>query len=377
MADTKVISQEELIGYNRLDAFKRACMLEGRATIGNLAAHGASEVEWSRGESCFVTDHGDFYIGQVNEGLGTKNLVVDIMALFQMLKNGRDISPKLIEGIGIDCVAMIANDMITLGILPFSIGIHMAVGDPSWFDNLERSVSLTRGIGKGAMRAGVDWGYGETPTLAGIIAADTFALSGNATGILHNKEMLVDPANIKASDVMIGLKSSGIHANGLTMARKIADLVGYFDNPFAGHREGFGHMLLEPTAIYVSFLRACQEAGVHWSYGINVTGHGWRKIMRAPQSWTYRVTNVPGLSSATAVFSDLAKVGDVSPRVMYETFNMGIGFIVIVRPENVDETLEIGRMTGDDPMVLGTVEEGPRQVIIEPIGEVFDELGVR
>lgn len=377
MAEADIRTQDDLIGYGRLDPFKQACVKAGRETSGSLATIDAFEVEWSRGESCFVVDHGEFYTGEVNEGLGTKNLGYDILALIRKLTVGGAIPSSLMEGIGIDCVAMIVIDMITLGIAPFSLGMHLAVGDSHWFDDEDRAAALVRGFAKGAQLAGAVWGYGETPTLAGIVGPDTFALSGNATGILYNKSMLVNPANIQAGDVLIGLRSSGIHANGLTMAREIADRAGYADNPFASHRAGFGHMLLEPTEIYVSFLRACQAAGLHWSYGINVTGHGWRKIMRAVQPWTYRITTLPVLCHEMGVFEDLQMAGNVSPRVMYETFNMGIGFIVIVRPDKQQQTLEIASKTGHHPTVLGVVEEGPRQVIIEPIDVVFDELGVR
>ena len=128
---------------------------------------------------------------------------------------------------------------------------------------------------------------------------------------------------------------------------------------------------------YVPFLRACQKIGLRWSYGVNVTGHGWRKIMRyAGSDFTYVIQQIP---DPQPTFRHIALHGEIDMREMYATYNMGIGFVVIVRPEAINSTLEVARECGMAAMLLGHVKAGPRRVIIEPLGIEYEaeELKVR
>ena len=134
----------------------------------------------SRGESVYLIETPDSYIAQVHEGLGTKNLVADAMA-------GLD-NTLYYDKIAQDTVAAIVNDMITLGALPLSVAMHLAVGDSNWFHHQQIPINLIEGWQKACDLAGCAWGGGETPTLKDIIIPGTFELSGSAVGIIKPKK---------------------------------------------------------------------------------------------------------------------------------------------------------------------------------------------
>ncbi len=374
--ETSGQSQDELIGYDQLDAFKRQATKAGLDTTHVLEDSGVEELTWTRGESCYVLDHGDFYSGHVIEGLGTKNRVVEQLIELTRMSSGTDFPRNGYSHIARDTIAMIVNDLITLGIPPMVIGMHLAVGDSAWFEDEVAVECLVSGWQSGCHDSGAVWGFGETPTLREIVEPGTIEISGSATGFLHDRDMLVNPANIQPDDVIVGLASSGVHANGLTKAREIANATGFYTT-MPGTTRQFGVALTDPTVNCVPFLRACQKIGLRWSYGVNVTGHGWRKIMRyAGADFTYVIQKVPG---PQPVFKHIAQHGEIDVREMYATYNMGVGFIVIVRPNAINSTLEVAQECGMDAMLLGHVKEGPRRVIIEPLDIVYwaEELKVR
>jgi len=150
------------VDYRGMDPFKRMAQLAGRETAGGLGRFGFSEVEWSRGESCYLIDIGDACLGHVEEGLGTKNLIAEAV----YVKTGKSHYAE----IGQDAVAMIVNDLITLGALPVSVAMHLAVANASWFENETRCRDLVTGWKKACLCAGCVWGCGETPTLRDIVA---------------------------------------------------------------------------------------------------------------------------------------------------------------------------------------------------------------
>ena len=369
-------SQDELIGYDQLDAFKRQATRAGLETTRVLEGSGVQELTWTRGESCYVLDHGGFYSGHVIEGLGTKNRVIEQLIELVRMASGVNFSRTGYSYIARDTIAMIVNDLITLGIPPMVIGMHLAVGDSAWFEDEAAVDWLVKGWQQGCFDSGVVWGFGETPTLREIVEPGTVEISGSVAGFLHDRDMLVNPANIQSDDVIVGLASSGIHANGLTKAREIANATG-FQMKMPGTSQQFGVALMEPTVNYVPFLRACQKIGLRWSYGVNVTGHGWRKIMRyAGSDFTYVIQQIP---DPQPTFRHIALHGEIDMREMYATYNMGIGFVVIVRPEAINSTLEVARECGMAAMLLGHVKAGPRRVIIEPLDIEYEaeELKVR
>jgi phosphoribosylformylglycinamidine cyclo-ligase len=176
------------VDYGVLDPFKRRAQIAGRSTAAVLRRLGLSEVEMSRGESAYLVETADSFIAHVEEGLGTKNLVADAM---YRLVPGRSYYDHIAQ----DAVAMIVNDMITLGALPVAVAMHLGVGSSDWFNDENRAADLIDGWRKACELARCAWGGGETPTLNGVVERTTAVLAGSAIGIIKPKDRLIS-ANI-------------------------------------------------------------------------------------------------------------------------------------------------------------------------------------
>ncbi len=205
------------VNYDAMDPFKRMAQLAARETAGNinrLSSGEFREFEPSRGESAYLIEAAKSYFAHVEEGLGTKNLVADVMYAL----TGKSYYDQIAQ-----CtVAMIVNDLVTLGALPLSVAMHLAVGTSDWFNDEKRSGDLVTGWKNACNLARCTWGGGETPTLKGVVVPEAVVLSGSAIGIVQPKERLI-AGPIQHGDAIVIIESSGIHANGLTLARKIAD----------------------------------------------------------------------------------------------------------------------------------------------------------
>jgi len=356
------------VDYDAMDPFKRMAQLAARETARNIRGFGFSEVKMSRGESVYLIETPDSYLAQVEEGLGTKNLVADAMYYL----TGKSYYDQIAQ----DTVAMIVNDMITLGALPLSVAMHLAVGDSSWFNDEKRCRDLIEGWKKACNLARCVWGGGETPTLKDVVIQDTVVLSGSAIGIVKPKERLIT-ANIQHGDAIVLIESSGIHANGLTMARKIADELsnGYFTKLDNGRT--YGETLLDPTHIYVTLVEHCLSCGVNIHYTVNITGHGWRKLMRATQPFAYIIEHLP---KQLPIFNFLQKHGPVDDMEAYGNFNMGAGFALYVSEVDVDKVLQIASFNNLGAFYSGHIEKSDeKKVIIKPKFIEFSgtTLGVR
>lgn len=258
------------VNYENMDPFKIACQKRASSTAYNAERLGFKSLEWTRGESAFMLEMNGQYFSHVEEGLGTKNLVADAMSKI----TGKSYYDQIAQ----DTVAMIVNDMITLGQLPVSLAMHLAVGDSSWFDDKQRTSDLIKGWGDACDLAGCIWSGGETPTLKDIIYPDASLLSGSAFGKFKTN---INPIRIKKGDAIVILESSGIHANGLTLARRIAEKIPKGYETLMSDGRMYGEALLDPTHIYCDFIETCADNGVDIHYAVNITGHGWRKLMRA------------------------------------------------------------------------------------------------
>lgn len=355
---TKKMTYAEVgVDYDAMDPFKRMAQLAARQTANNIRRLGFSEVEMSRGESVYLIETLDNYLAQVEEGLGTKNLVADAMH--------RLTGKSYYDQIAQDTVATIVNDMITLGALPLSVAMHLAVGGSDWFDDEKRCRDLVEGWKKACILARCAWGGGETPTLKGIVVPDVAVLSGSAIGIVKPKERLI-AANIQHGDAIIFIESSGIHANGLTMARKIADKLpdGYLTKLDDGRT--YGETLLDPTCIYVALVEECLNGGVDIHYAVNITGHGWRKLMRATQPFAYIIEHLP---KQLLIFDFLQKHGPVDDTEAYGNFNMGAGFAFYVPQSEVERIGAIASKFGRSALAAGYVERSEeKRVVIKPKG---------
>ncbi|HMD61170.1 MAG TPA: AIR synthase-related protein [Opitutaceae bacterium] len=357
------------VRYGPLDAFKRACQKAARTTADLLAAHGFREPAASRGESAYLIEAGDHFLAHVEEGLGTKNLVADAV----QAESGR----CHYRAIGVDTVATIANDLVTCGALPIAVAMHAAVGDSGWFADERRAQELVAGFADGCRAAGAVWGGGETPALKGMIEPSTVVLAGSAVGRIAPKSHRIT-GDVADGDAIVFLASSGVQTNGLTLCRRIAENL---PARYATRIEGgatLGEALLEPSTIYVAFVRECQRRAIHLRYAAHVTGHGWRKLMRLEEPFVYEITSP---RPQPAIFRFLMEAGPVEPREAYATFNMGIGFAVYVAPGAAAAALEAARSAGYDAWIAGKVrKDGERKAVSIPsLGLEFegDTLQVR
>ena len=356
------------VNYDLIDPLKITAQRAAAATASHLAGHGFSEVKASRGESAYVVDVGPFYIASIVECLGTKTLVADEMA--------RLTGKSFFAGIAQDTIAMAVNDLITVGATPLVVQAYWAAGGSDWFGDAQRSQALVAGWKAACDTCQVAWGGGETPALAGIVEDGRIDLAASCTGLINPKERLSVGDKLGAGDAIVLLASSGIHANGLSLARKLAERLpqGYLTEIEPGLT--YGEALLAPTALYSPVTEALWKAGIAPHYCANITGHGWRKLLRHPSALTYRIHTVP---PKTAVLAYIQQQAGQDDREAYSTLNMGAGFAIFVKAEDAERTAQVARDCGIEAWVAGTVEAGEKQLLIEPLAIRFseDDLALR
>lgn len=365
------------VNYSILDDYKRRAQKAGLATAHYLKQYGFEELTWSRGESAYVmkSPWGP-YFAFVIEGVGTKPLAAEGLKE-ECLKHGFPDLPSYFDHLAQCNVAMALNDLVTVGAMPLIYGQYAATGDSRWMDDKQRCNDLVDGTLESCHMSRCTWANGETPTLRRMVFPNTIDLAGATLGIIMEEKHLINPANIADGDVIILVGSSGIHANGLTMAHDIAQKLpqGYHTLLKDGHT--YGESLLDPTFIYVPLIAACQKQGIDLHYTINITGHGWRKLMRANGNFRYVVERLP---PQLPIFDFLQEHGPVDDREAYGNLNMGAGFALYVPDDEVKKTLEILAVAGYDAWETGHIEKSDaKQVVITPKNIVFDgsELGVR
>ncbi|CAM4044881.1 AIR synthase related protein [Roseateles saccharophilus] len=350
------------VNYDLIDPLKITAQRAAAATASHLAGHGFSEVKASRGESAYVVDVGPFYIASIVECLGTKTLVADEMARL----TGRSFFGSIAQ----DTIAMAVNDLITVGATPLVVQAYWAAGGSDWFGDAQRAQALVAGWKAACDTCQVAWGGGETPALAGIVEDGRIDLAASCTGLINPKERLSVGDKLGAGDAIVLLASSGIHANGLSLARKLAERLpnGYLTEIEPGL--SYGEALLAPTALYSPVTEALWKAGIAPHYCANITGHGWRKLLRHPSSLTYRIRTVP---PKTAVLDFIQKQAGQDDREAYSTLNMGAGFAIFVKAGDAERTAQVARDCGIQAWVAGTVEAGEKQLLIEPLNIRFSE----
>jgi phosphoribosylformylglycinamidine cyclo-ligase len=345
------------VNYAQIDPLKVAAQRAAAATATQLAAHGFGEVAASRGESAYVVDVGPFYLASIVECLGSKALVADEMARL----TGRSYYDRIAQ----DTIAMAVNDLITVGATPLVVQAYWAAGGSDWFDDEARARALVDGWRTACEACGVAWGGGETPALAGIVEAGRIDLAASCTGLVNPKERLSLGDKLRAGDAIVLLASSGIHANGLSLARKLLSRLpdGYLSEVAPGL--GYGDALLAPTTLYSPVTEALWKAGIAPHYAANITGHGWRKLLRHPASFTYRITALPAVPPVLAYLQRHAALDD---REAYGTLNMGAGFALFVAPEDAQRCVEVAQAQGVGALVAGRVEAGDKRLVVEPLG---------
>lgn len=345
------------VRYDQIDPLKVAAQRAAAATGVQLAAHGFSEVAASRGESAYVVDVGPFYLASIVECLGSKALVADEM---QRL-TGR----CHYESIAQDTIAMAVNDLVTVGATPLVVQAYWAAGGSEWFGDAERAQALVAGWRAACETCGVAWGGGETPALAGIVEAGRIDLAASCTGIVNPKSRLTLGDGLQPGDAIVLLASSGIHANGLSLARKLCERLphGYL-TPLPSGRS-YGEALLDPTTLYAPVTEALARAGIVPHYCANITGHGWRKLLRHPAALAYRIDALPPVPEVLQFIQRQAGLDDEQA---YGTLNMGAGFALFVDAREAGRTVDIASALGIPALLAGTVEAGEKRLRILPLG---------
>ncbi|MEC5386540.1 AIR synthase-related protein [Uliginosibacterium sp. H3] len=356
------------VDYSKIDPLKILAQQAASSTKGNLAAHGVSEIPASRGESAYVMEVGGQLIASITECLGTKALVADAV---------RAITGKThYDSIAQDTIAMAVNDLITVGATPLSVHAYWSAGGSDWFADEQRMRDLVAGWQKACDVCKVSWGGGETPALAGVVEAGRIDLAASSVGIIPSRDRLTLGDKLAAGDAIVFLASSGIHANGVSLARKLVERLpeGYATKLSDGRL--YGEALLDATALYVPVTEALFAAGIVPHYSANITGHGWRKIMRHQAELTYRIHTLPSVPPVLSFIQEHAGIDD---REAYGSLNMGAGFAFYVAAEQADDVVRIAQSVGVQAWVAGRVEAGPKQVVIEPLSVIYaaDDLNLR
>ena len=348
------------VDYRALDAGKRSALTEALATSGLLGAAGARALDASRGEPAFVFEAAGRLLAFVVEGLGTKSIIA------------RHVEEQLglsrFGNVAYDTVAAIVNDLCCVGALPLVVNAYFATGSSGWYDRRERHDGLLAGWREGCIDAGATWGGGESPSLPGLLEAEDIELAGSAVGMVPAGRGAILGADLAPGDEIVLVASSGLHANGSSLARKLAEGLeqGYATRLPSGR--DFGEALLDRSIIYVGLVRALLASRIDVHYLSHITGHGLLKLMRPRRELTYRVRWLPAVPE---VLTLLAEEAEMTPTEAYQTLNMGCGFAVYCAAGEGEEVVRLAREQGLSAGVAGAVEEGPRCVVLEPIDVVF------
>jgi phosphoribosylformylglycinamidine cyclo-ligase len=349
------------VDYEGLDAAKREAMAAALATSAQLPARGARALDDSRGEPAFVFELGGRALALVVEGLGTKSIIARRVLEEQGANRFADVA--------YDTVAAIVNDLCCVGALPLAVNAYFATGSSSWYREPARAQALLRGWQRGCLDAGCAWGGGESPSLSGIVAEEEIELAGAAVGAVPEGRSPILGAELGAGDEIVLVASSGLHANGASLARLLASrLPAGYATPLPGG-ETLGPALLTPSRMYVALVARLLQDGAALTYISHVTGHGLLKLMRARRELTYRLQALPPVPG---VLDFLASQAGLDDRAAYKTLNMGTGLALYCRAGDGEAIVRAAQEIGLGALLGGRVEEGPRRVVLEPLGISFD-----
>ena len=244
------------------------------------------------------------------------------------------------DTIGIDCVAMCANDIICCGAKPLFFLDYIACGK----NVPEKIAEIVAGVAEGCVQSGCALIGGETAEHPGLMPEDDYDLAGFAVGIV-DKEKIFDKSRVAEGDVIIAIPSSGVHSNGFSLVRKV-----FTEEQLAGE---LGAKLLTPTRLYVKDILAMAEL-VSIKACAHITGGGfYENIPRAlPEGIGAKIKKSD--VRIHPLFTEIAETGNIPERDMFNTFNMGVGMCVIVSPEEAEKALSVV----EDAYILGTCVKG-------------------
>ena len=265
------------------------------------------------------------------------------------------------DTIGIDAVAMCVNDIICCGAKPLFFLDYIACGK-----NIpEKIASIVSGVCEGCVQSGAALIGGETAEHPGMMPVEDYDIAGFAVGIVDKKKILDNNA-VSAGDVVIALPSSGVHSNGFSLVRKVFDIENCDLTAYKEELGGktLGETLLTPTKIYVKpVLALIDEVNVHAIS--HITGGGfYENIPRSlPKGYSVKVDK--SALKILPIFDLIQKVGGISERDMFNTYNMGVGMSIVVAREDAEKAIEVLKANGEDAYIIGSVIESDEGVIIE------------
>ena len=264
------------------------------------------------------------------------------------------------DTVGIDCVAMCVNDVVCAGAEPLFFLDYIACGK----NYPEKIATIVKGVAEGCKQSGAALIGGETAEHPGLMPEEEYDLAGFAVGVADEKD-LITGEHIKAGDILIGIASSGVHSNGFSLVRKVfavtkESLGVYYDELGTT----LGDALLTPTRIYVKALRAVRDAGVTIKGCSHITGGGfYENIPRMlPEGVSARVQKES--YPIPPIFGLLQKTGNLEEKMMYNTYNMGLGMVLAVDKADADRTVEALKAAGEQAYIVGDVAAGNREVIL-------------
>ncbi len=266
------------------------------------------------------------------------------------------------DTIGIDAVAMCVNDIACAGGEPLFFLDYIACGK----NYPEKIADIVKGVAEGCIQSEAALIGGETAEHPGLMPEEDYDLAGFAVGVCDKKDMITGE-NLKAGDVLIGMASTGVHSNGFSLVRKIFEkemtkegLGTYYEELGAT----LGDTLLAPTRIYVKALKAVKKAGVTVKACSHITGGGFYENVPRMLKDGVRAVIQKNSYPIPPIFPMMTEKGQVEEKIMYNTFNMGIGMVVAVDGADVEKAMEAMRSAGDVPYVIGTIEAGEKGVTL-------------
>lgn len=264
------------------------------------------------------------------------------------------------DTIGIDCVAMCVNDIACAGGEPLFFLDYIACGK----NEPEKIATIVSGVAEGCKQSNAALIGGETAEMPGFYPVDEYDLAGFAVGVVDEKD-LITGKDLQAKDVIIGIASSGIHSNGYSLVRKVFSMN---DNALNTYYESLGktlgETLLTPTKIYVKALSTLKNAGVKVKACSHITGGGfYENIPRMLPEGVHAVIQKNSYD-VPPIFKMLSEDGEIDEQMMYNTYNMGIGMMIAVAPQDVNYAMELIKIAGETPYLVGEMKAGDKGVTL-------------
>lgn len=264
------------------------------------------------------------------------------------------------DTIGIDAVAMCVNDIACSGGEPLFFLDYIACGK----NYPEKIASIVSGVAEGCLQSECALVGGETAEHPGLMPEDDYDLAGFAVGVVDKKD-IIDGSTIKAGDTLIGIASSGVHSNGFSLVRKVFEMTKEsLDTYYDELGKTLGEALIEPTRIYVKALKNVKNAGVRIKGCSHITGGGFFENVPRMLPGNVRAIIKKESYPVPALFDLIQKNGNIEEHMMYNTFNMGLGMVIAVNPEDVETTMKAIEEAGDKCYVVGNIVEGDKGVYL-------------